>query len=53
MNERDIIMQIMDDLATLHQTAKEIKSSLYHAIVLLKIHELQSVLETLLTTEIE
>ena len=53
MNEQDTIMQIMDDLETLHQTTKEIKSPLYHAIILLKIHELQSVVETFLTTEIE
>ena len=53
MNEHETIMQIMDDLELLYHSAKEIKSPLYNTIVLLKIHELQSVLETFLTTEIE
>ena len=53
MNESKIIMQLIDDLALLHHTAKEIQSPLFGAIITLKIHELQSVLETFLSAEIE
>lgn len=53
MDDSKILMQLMDDLALLNQTAKDLQSPLYGAIVTLKIAELQGVLGNFLTVELE
>lgn len=51
--ESEIIMQLMDELATLLEVAKSLKCSISKVVIELKISELQSVLESFLSIELE
>lgn len=53
MDERENIKKLLDELPVLWEYAKEIQSPIYNAMIMLKIAELQRVLEDFLTIETE
>lgn len=53
MDERENIKKLLDELPILWEYSKEIKSEIYSAIIMLKIAEIQKVLEDFLTIETE
>lgn len=46
-------MQLLDEVATLREIAKSLKCRISKTIIELKINELQSIVETLLSVELE
>lgn len=51
--DSEILMQLLDEIATLREVANDLKCNISKTIIELKINELQSVLVSFLSVEID
>jgi hypothetical protein len=51
--EKEIIQNLLDEIATLWIIAKDIQNHDYKILIFYKLHEMQTVLENLLSKEVD